>query len=88
MASSLTPEALVYGLKTAGDPGVSPDGSQIVYTLSQANPETNKVETQLWLCDIDGGNQRQLTHQRQEQYGTALVAGRFRDRLCLGPHRG
>ena len=61
MASSLTPEALVYGLKTAGDPQLSPDGTQIVYTLSQASTETKKVETQLWLCDRNGGKQRQLT---------------------------
>ena len=62
MAASLTPEALVYGLKTAGDPQISPDGTQIVYMVSQANPETNKTETQLWLSDVDGGNQRQITH--------------------------
>ncbi len=62
MAASLTPEALVYGLKAAGDPQISPDGTQIVYTLSQANPETQKSETHLWLCDIDGANQRQLTY--------------------------
>ncbi len=61
MTSSLTPEALVYGLKTAGDPQLSPDGEHIVFTLSQANDETQKVETQLWISDRDGGNQRQLT---------------------------
>ena len=65
MAKSLTPEALIYGLKTAGDPQVSPrpEGTRtkVVYTLSQADKETKKVETQLWLCDIDGGNKRRLT---------------------------
>lgn len=61
MGKRLTPEALIYDLKTAGDPQISPDGTRIVYTLSQADRETKKSETQLWLCDIDGGNQRQLT---------------------------
>ena len=29
----LTPEALVYETVTAGDPQLSPDGAQVVYTL-------------------------------------------------------
>lgn len=62
MPSPLTPEALVYDLKTASDPQIVPDASAIVFTLSQANPETKKTEQQLWLCDLDGGNRRQLTH--------------------------
>lgn len=61
MGKSLTPEAIVYELKTAGDPQIAPDGSSIVFTLSQANRESGKVETQLWQCDLDGGNRRQLT---------------------------
>jgi dipeptidyl aminopeptidase/acylaminoacyl peptidase len=61
MARPLTPETLVYGFTTADDPQIAPDGSAILYTRSKADKETQKMQGQLWLCDVDGGNQRQIT---------------------------
>src|SRR5579875_2242924 len=61
MATPLTPETFVYKIRSAGDPRISPDSSRIVYTLSTPNQETKKVTSQLWMCDREGGNSRQLT---------------------------
>jgi dipeptidyl aminopeptidase/acylaminoacyl peptidase len=61
MPGPLTPETLVYGFTTAGEPQVSPDGSRIAYTLARADRETKKMESQVWVCDVDGGNARRLT---------------------------
>lgn len=61
MAAPLTPETLVYGFTTAGDPHVSPDGRRVLYSVSRTDRETRKTSSQVWLCDIDGGNPRRLT---------------------------
>ena len=61
MASPLSPETLVYGFTTAGDPQVSPDGSRVAYVLGRTDRETRKSSSAIWLCDIDGGDKRQLT---------------------------
>ncbi len=61
MTQPLTPEKIIYGFSLAGDPDISPDGKRIVYTLSKIDPETHKNKSNLWLCDIDGSNRRQLT---------------------------
>ena len=61
MVSRLTPETLVYGLASANDPQISPDGEWIVYSLSRNDPETKKGGSQLWLCRRDGSGARQLT---------------------------
>src|SRR4051812_12290456 len=57
-----TAAALVYELKAAGDPQVSPDGSRIAYTLAQIDPQTKKPSSSIWLCKIDGSEKRRLTH--------------------------
>ncbi|MCC6628596.1 MAG: S9 family peptidase [Chloroflexi bacterium] len=61
MSQTLTPEALVYDLPQAGEPQVSPDGRQILYTLTTLNRAAPAIESQLWRCDSDGGNARRLT---------------------------
>ena len=61
MTIPLSPEALVYRLATAGDPQVSPDGRRIVYSLAATDRESKQASSQLWVCDMDGGNPRRLT---------------------------
>lgn len=63
---SIAPDALVYGVRTAGDPQISPDGSRIVYTLKEADREKKKSVIHLWLCDRDGGNARRLSQSGDE----------------------
>jgi len=61
MTAQITPERAIYDLPSLGSPKISPDGTRIAYVRSQVNKETNKNESQIWLCDIDGGNRRRLT---------------------------
>ncbi|HET7036874.1 MAG TPA: S9 family peptidase [Thermomicrobiaceae bacterium] len=72
MAEPLTPEVLVYGFTSAGDPRISPDGSSIIYTVSTVDKEAKKGSSQLWRCGLDGGDRRQLTHT-----GTRNGSGRW-----------
>lgn len=61
MGSPLTPETLVYDIRAATDPRISPDGSMIVYALAGVDPETKQPGSQLWVCDRDGSNNRRIT---------------------------
>lgn len=59
MTRPLTPETIVYDLAAAGDPQVSPDGKTVAYVLGKAERGKKLTGSQIWLCDIDGGNARQ-----------------------------
>ncbi len=70
MPQPLTPDMLIYGLIQVTDPQVSPDGKRVVYGRTVTDATTHQSTTHLWLCDIDGGNARQLTYEGQ-QHGWA-----------------
>jgi dipeptidyl aminopeptidase/acylaminoacyl peptidase len=70
MPHPLSPEALVYGLVQVSDPQVSPDGARVVYGRTLTDRESRQATSHLWLCDIDGGNARQLTYAGK-QHGWA-----------------
>jgi dipeptidyl aminopeptidase/acylaminoacyl peptidase len=61
MSSPITPESAVYDVKSLNSSIVSPDGSSVAYVVSQTDRKTGKGVGHIWLCDIDGGNPRQLT---------------------------
>ena len=44
-------------LVRVGDPQVSPDGKQIVYTVSRVDTEDDKNVSELWMVDWDGYEQ-------------------------------
>jgi dipeptidyl aminopeptidase/acylaminoacyl peptidase len=46
--------------ETAGDPQISPDGSQIVYSRRWINKLEDRWETALWIMSADGSRQRFL----------------------------
>jgi dipeptidyl aminopeptidase/acylaminoacyl peptidase len=69
MSHPLSPDTLVYGLSTASNPQVSPDGSQIVYTLTTTDPATKKSTSHLWLCTVDGSAARQITRGGERNSG-------------------
>jgi dipeptidyl aminopeptidase/acylaminoacyl peptidase len=46
--------------ETAGDPQISPDGSQIVYTRRWINKQEDRWESALWIMNADGTKQRFL----------------------------
>jgi len=65
MTKPLTPDVLAYGLVTAADPQVSPDGSRILYVVRSVDAETHRVGGVLWQCDIDGANAMVVPGLRQ-----------------------
>ncbi len=69
MTNPLSPKTLVYGFTSAGDPQISPAGDRIVYTLAKVDPETKKVKSDIWACDVDGGNARCLTWTGERNSG-------------------
>jgi dipeptidyl aminopeptidase/acylaminoacyl peptidase len=60
-ATPLTPEQLVYDLKSASSPVIAPNGSAIVYALVELDREKHAPVSHLWMMDPDGANPRQLT---------------------------
>jgi dipeptidyl aminopeptidase/acylaminoacyl peptidase len=65
----LTPDALVYETTVGGEPQVSHDGTQVVYTLSHADRDLDRTTSQIFLSAIDGSDVRQLTrtgHRNRE----------------------
>ena len=46
--------------ESVGDPQISPDGSQIIYTRRWVNKLEDRFETALWVMDADGGRNRFL----------------------------
>ncbi len=56
----MTPEVLL-ALGRMGDPQISPDGSRILYGVSWNDIAANRSCRNLWICDADGTNHRQLT---------------------------
>jgi dipeptidyl aminopeptidase/acylaminoacyl peptidase len=67
LALSLFGKASKPGLKIddlhqvvrVSDPMVSPDGKQIVYTVSRVDTEDDKNVSELWMVDWDGSNNLQ-----------------------------
>jgi len=56
----LTPEAML-ALGRLSDPQLSPDESTILYGVSYTSVAENRSCRNLFVCDIDGGNRRQIT---------------------------
>src|SRR5262245_24748370 len=53
----------MLGMKTAASPMVSPDGTQVIYTVRQWESEKDRMEprTHLWKVTVAGGPARQIT---------------------------
>ncbi|MBO4768157.1 MAG: S9 family peptidase [Bacteroidales bacterium] len=56
-----TPE-IMHQLGKVSDVQVSPDGTKLLYGVTYTSIEENKGVRNLFIMDIDGGNNRQLTH--------------------------
>ncbi len=60
MAERLTPKLLAYDLVQASEPQVSPDGTEVIYTRVDVDPETHQRRRELRRCAIDGADDRPL----------------------------
>jgi len=56
----LKPEDL-YKFRNTGDPQVSPDGSKVLFVVSQADKKSDKNLSNIWVVDTSGGKPRRLT---------------------------
>ncbi|MEM9301922.1 MAG: S9 family peptidase [Pseudomonadota bacterium] len=59
-AEPFTAEHLVR-IDRVGGPVVSPDGTQVVYTLRSTDMDVDRGRTDLWLSSLDGGEPQRLT---------------------------
>ena len=51
----------LLAVKGVSDPQLSPDGSLVVYVVSELDRATDKTNTSLWLVPASGGQPKQLT---------------------------
>jgi dipeptidyl aminopeptidase/acylaminoacyl peptidase len=59
----------LYALKRVSDPAISPDGSQVAYTLTTVDLESNSTTSSIWLADTEGKTPpRQLTTNKKDRH--------------------
>ncbi|MBI1872265.1 MAG: S9 family peptidase [Acidobacteria bacterium] len=56
----------VMALRRIADPRLSPDGSRVVYALSEIDMKANEEAVDLWIVPASGGSPRRLTWQRRD----------------------
>lgn len=59
----------IYRIRTAGSVALSPDGSRVAYVVTQIDSVDNAYYRHIWLADVDGGGQRQLTRGKVRDGG-------------------
>ena len=67
----MTPEAM-HQLGYISDPQLSPDGTKILYGITYTSIEKNAANRNLWLCNADGSDRKQLT-----RYAKSVNAARW-----------
>lgn len=73
LAATVTPAAQttvptidqIIELKRAGAVAMSPDGTRVAYTVTEANWDENAYETEIFLARTDGGTPIQLTRAKK-----------------------
>jgi dipeptidyl aminopeptidase/acylaminoacyl peptidase len=51
----------LLNVRRVSDPQLSPDGRTVAYVVGSVDKAANRVISQIYTVDIDGGNQRQIT---------------------------
>ena len=88
----MTPEALL-ALGRISDPQLSPDGGTILFAVSYTSIEENRSCANLFTCNVDGSDRRQLT-----AYGKSVSNARwsadgskiyfiYDGQICEAPYR-
>lgn len=67
----MTPEAM-HQLGYISDPQMSPDGTKILYGITYTSVEKNAACRNLWICNTDGSDRKQLT-----RYASSVNAARW-----------
>ncbi|MEW4567458.1 S9 family peptidase [Tautonia sp. JC769] len=70
----------LLAVKSVADPQVSPDGTRVVYVVSEVDREAGRSNSSLWLVPVAGGEPKQLTtakgsnaHPRWSPDGTSIA---------------
>jgi dipeptidyl aminopeptidase/acylaminoacyl peptidase len=67
-----TPEVL-WAFGRVGDVAVSPDGKQVVYTVTYYSIAENKSNSDIYIMDSDGNNKKQLTKTTRKENSLAWL---------------
>lgn len=88
MSGRLTADLVVYGLRGAADPALSPDGRALAYTLSwveRTDGGDAETRSRLLLDDFSGGPAREFTQGRRDSMPQFAPDGRRLAFLRPGP---
>jgi len=58
----------LYKIKSIGSPLISNDGSKIVFTITESDLKSAKSNTEIYLMNVDGTNQKQLTNNEAADF--------------------
>jgi dipeptidyl aminopeptidase/acylaminoacyl peptidase len=58
----------MLAMQRIGDPQVSPDGRQVLYSVRTTDLEANRGRTSLWISSVDGSGARRLTQHEQSDH--------------------
>jgi dipeptidyl aminopeptidase/acylaminoacyl peptidase len=58
----------IYKIHYVGDPVVSPNGSQIAFTVTNYNMKKGKSWTNIYIMDADGKNKKEITNNHKSNY--------------------
>src|SRR5918994_4889105 len=53
--------------RNVGDPQISPDGQWVAYVVSSADTKAEKSNSHIWMVNIDGSNNRQITFSQESE---------------------
>ena len=53
--------------RNVSDPQISPDGKFVAYTVSTTNAKEDKSNSHIWMANIDGSNDRQITFSNESE---------------------
>ena len=77
----------LLNMKSIGGPQISPDGTRIVYTQTEADFKQDAFVTQLWMADVKSGETTQLTRGEKSSNEPQWSARRQVDRVHVGTRR-
>ena len=53
--------------RNVSDPQISPDGKWVAYTVSTVDAKADKSNSHIWMVNIDGSNDRQITFSNESE---------------------
>ena len=57
----------MMSFRNVSDPQISPDGQWVAYTVGTTNAKEDKSNSHIWMVNIDGSNDRQITFSQESE---------------------